>query len=195
MSQKKSPVTKKSSLSQAKINALFISEGGRMLNELDNLIENKSIIKGSKELRSFLINIHGLRSALFVMDRPDLSAIAERIENLTREEETEMIYAETPAFLKELRELIAQVAVLDAENKDNKVYISECDEDRLFLCDKLQIILYACDDYNDCVIESTLKQLRAKKWSKDTDDLLVFISDQLLLGNFGKISAAIRGFL
>ena len=195
MIQKKSSVPKKSSLSQAKINALFISEGGRMLKELDNLIEGKSIIKGSSELRSFLINIHGLRSALFVMDRPDLSALAERIENFTREENAEMIYAETPAFLEELRTLIAQTAVLDAENNNNKVYVSESDEDRMFLCDKLQIILYACDDYNDCVIECELKQLRLKKWSKATDDLLTLISDQLLLGDFSKISAVIRGFL
>ena len=166
-----------------------------MLSDLDNLIESKSIIKGSQELRSFLISVHGLRSALFAMDRPDLSAAAARLELLCREENTNMVYAEAPAFLEELRTYIAQVAALDAEHKDGKVYICESEEDRLFLREKLLIIQNACEDYDDHAIEKALEQLHAKKRGKTAEDMLALISDQLLRGDFGKISETIQAFV
>ena len=195
MLPKKSSAAKTSTLNPSKINALFVSEGDRMLNELNNMIENKSILKGSQGLRSFLINVHGLRSALFVMNEPELSAAAARLELLCREESIDMIYAETPAFLANLQTLIAKIAALDAETKDGKVYISEGKEDKEFLREKLLVIQIACKDYDDRAIESTIEQLRKKRWSQTTEELLVFITDQLLLGDFRKISETIENII
>ena len=179
----------------SKINALFISQGNKMSSELESLIEKKSIIKGSKELRSYLISVHGLRSALMVMGRPDLSATAASLENFSREENTEMIYAETPAFLEDLRAFITEITALSEKSKDGKANLNENEEDKQFLCEKLQIIQSACERYNDLVIESTLEQLRTKQWSQTTDDLLTFISDHLLFGDFPQISETVQSFI
>ena len=195
MLPEKQSAAKKKTPAASRINALFISEGSRMLSELENLIKNGNIIKGSKELRSYLINVHGLRSALFVMNRPDLSATATRLEKFSREENTDMIFAETPAFLEDLRAFIAKLTAADEESKKATVNIIENEEDKRFFVEKLQLIKSACENYDDLIIESTLEQLHAKECSQSTEHLLAYIANQLLFGDFQKISEAVQDFI
>ena len=174
------------------IDSLFVSEGGKILHELSELIANKDINKGSEGLRKYLVTVHGLRSVLAVMERIDLSGVATTLEGYCQEENIDKIYAETPAFLESLREFIAEKAAIVEQNSVEN--INDSDEDKAYLDEKLSIILSACDGYDEAAIENALRQLSANKWSQTTANLLSFISEQLLFSGFRQISQAIREY-
>ena len=69
------------------------------------------------------------------------------------------------------------------------------DEDKDFLKQKLLAILEACDDFDDMAIEDIISELKTKKWSKETNDLIGVMAEQLLLSGFDEIKEAIEGFL
>ena len=144
---------------------------------------------GTEEWHTYRVHVHGIKTALVNIGRKDLSATAMRLEGLSREEDIEAITAETPAFLEALRDLISEI--VPPENEAGEA-ISKDEEDRQFLQEKLEVILAACHAYYNIAAEEALRELQTKKWSRATQKLLAFVSDQLLLGGFDEIIDAIQ---
>ena len=174
------------------LNTLFVIEGSGILSELENLFEN-GISADSESLRAFIIRVHGIKSVLAYMNRTDLSDLAEKLENWGRKNNIEAIYAETPAFLECLRALVSEITLL--EEGIDKPCIDKEEEDKEFLLEKLQAIKAVCEDYGDLVIEEALSDLNTKIWSQQTNELLTFVSGQLLLSNFKEIANTIDKYM
>ena len=165
--------------------ALFAKDAGRAVGVIENLLE-KGIANVENGLRTYTIHMHGLRGALANIDRLSLSSVAKDLEDLSRKEENiRLLESTTPEFLTELKNLISELSTVSAKEEDG------VDKDRDFLQGMLEKILKACDDYDDMAIEGYLEELKAKEWSRTTNNLLSEITEQLLLSGFDEIKEAI----
>ncbi|MCL2294856.1 MAG: PAS domain-containing protein [Spirochaetes bacterium] len=163
-----------------KLAELFARDAVKILSILEDLFE-KGISPGSEELRTYTIHVHGLKSALANIGETNLSGLAGELEDACREEKIKLINAETPVFLKNVREFIAKTAPsADAS-------VEESEEDRNFLQEKFEVIKAACKEYDDVAVENALCELKTKRWSRPTHELLLTISDHLLMGSFDEI--------
>ena len=167
---------------------IFLMDANRSLIILEDLItKNKTLTK--EDLRTYTIHVHGLKSALSNIGKKDISSLAMKLEELGRKEDLESIATQTPIFLAKLRNYMEEIAPLKHEN------ISNIDEDTSLLKEKLQVIIDACKEYDDILIDETLEFLNLKKWSQPTMELLSFISKNTLLSGFDEISDEIKKFL
>ena len=170
-----------------KINKIFLLDANKSLNVLEKLFQNGTDLN-SDELRTYTIHIHGLKSALANIGKMDISAVAMKLEEFGRCEDIEAINAETPAFFDSLREFMKEITQQDEES------IDEASEEKNLLYKKLKIIYEACEEYDDIIIEEAINELKSKMWSKSTNLLLAFITEQTLLSGFEEIRDSIKVF-
>ena len=171
--------------------ALFVKDSDRAVNIIDELIA-RGIGSDEESLRTYTIHMHGLRGALANIGKISLSSRAKNLEDLSRSKSNiPILEKETPIFTDDLKELIEELA---SKMNEGSGEVDAQDEDKDFLNQKLTSILEACDDYDDMVIEECLVELKAKKWSKSTNDLLAVIAEQLLLSGFDEIKEALKTF-
>ena len=169
-----------------KLIELFLMDANKAVKILEDLL--KSDMRDSEDLRSFTVHIHGMKSALANINKHVLSGVAGKLEDLGREGDVETVKAEAPLFLESLKELITEITPPKSKDPES---ISESEEDKPFLHKRLKIILPACREYEDVVIEKALEQLKTKKWSAKTEKLISDIGDQLLLSGFDEIEELI----
>ena len=133
-------------------------------------------------MRAYIINVHGMKSALANIGKMDLSAVALKLEMAARECKLEIVTSETSGFLSSLRAFVEDIKPL------KKAVINEAvDEDKPYLFEKLLIIKAACEEYDESTAEEVLKELRETEWSQHTEELLGKISEQLLCSDFDEI--------
>ena len=172
--------------------ALFVKDSGKAVNIIDELLK-KGLSIDAESLRTYTIHMHGLRGALANIGKASLSSRAKNLEDLSRDESNILILEkETPLFIDDLEALIDELAanLIDAGGN-----VDAGDEDKELLEQKLAAVLEACDDFDDIAIEDILEELKEKKWSKETNDLLGVVAEQLLLSGFDEIKEAIEAFL
>jgi len=167
---------------------IFLRDAGKALETLE-AIADKNDYTDEDSLRTYIINIHGMKSALANIGKMDLSAVAMKLETAGREKKFEIIVSETPAFLASLRAFAEEIA--PRRKTDN---IEETDEDKTYLRDKLLEIKNACEEYDGTAADKILDALRKKAWSKGTEELLAKISEQLLCSDFDEIVTEIDNF-
>ena len=97
-------------------------------------------------------------------------------------------FAETPAFLNALRTYVEEITPQD------KAVVAAEDEDKTFLREKLLVIKAACEEYDESCVESVLAELRKMTWSRQTEELLGRIAEQLLHSDFDEIAESIDKF-
>ncbi|MCL1819316.1 MAG: ATP-binding protein [Oscillospiraceae bacterium] len=144
---------------------------------------------GEDDLRSYVINVHGMKSALANIGKKDLSAVALKLEQMGRDGNTDAVKAETPEFLTSLNAVIDEIAPKQEDTQET------ADDDVSLLKEKLEVIKSACELYDETSAEAALSELREKKWSPKVNDLLNTISEHLLHSDFDEISAAIDEFI
>jgi CheY-like chemotaxis protein len=113
---------------------------------------------GSDDLQMYIVNIHGLKSALANIGETKLSGIAKELEQAGRDRNTGLMAKETPELINALKSLITK---LKPAEEDNDLEISE--EDSGFLHDKLLEIKEACTMFDSDSVETALNDLRQKK--------------------------------
>ncbi|MCL1855488.1 MAG: response regulator, partial [Clostridia bacterium] len=150
------------------------------------VLSKKNDYRNEDHMRSYLINVHGMKSALANVGRMDLSAMALKLEMAGREGNTEMIESETPAFLNALR---AFTEALMPAPKDES---SAVDEAPSFIHEQLLKITAACAEYDVNTAAEVLAELRKTKGSKRTSELLGAIAEHLLHSDFEKIVQAVE---
>jgi HPt (histidine-containing phosphotransfer) domain-containing protein len=148
---------------------------------LDAIVE-KDGSYSEDDIRSYVIYVHGLKSALANIGNMDLSAIALKLEQSGRDENLEIITSETPAFLDSLRILVEEL-VPQKESIDDEAI----DEDRPYLRKELLAIIKACEEYDKNAADDVLAKLREKTWAAPTKELLGTISGHLLHSDFDEV--------
>ena len=145
---------------------------------------------GEDELRRYVINMHGIKSALANIGSVALSADALRLEQSGRGRDIGALRAGTPGFVKSLRDLIIKIA---GEEKTGGDAAGEANIN--FLREKLTGICNACSNYDEAVAGEILSRLREMKWPKQVRELLAKLAELLLHSEFEEIISAAEKYL
>ena len=167
---------------------IFVRDAMKALAELEKIVA-KNDYSNDSVLRSYIINVHGMKSALANVGKMDLSAIALKLETAGREEKFDILTSETRGFMSSLSEFVEELKPEKKEAVDEHTA-----EDEEYLNEKLLVIKTACDEFDDTTADAALKELKAKAWSDKTEDLLSYISEKLLHSDFDEIVAEIDDF-
>ena len=177
-----------------KLAEIFLRDAKKSLGTLESIF-NKGALGVGDDLRTYIIHVHGMKSALANIKNLELSNIAARLENLGREEKFEEIVAETPAFLDELRTLIEKLTPEADPAKEMADEATETDEDISYLHEKLLDIRASCEEYDEIVPGEILEELGSKTWSKSIKEFIDAISRHLMLSEFDEIVDAVDRFM
>jgi len=141
------------------------------------------------DIREYTIHTHGMKGALVSIGNTYLAAIAQKLEQMGRDNKINMILNETPDFLKALQEYTDSVQPGQQHTSEDPT-----DEDKSLLEEKLLLIKSACDDFDSNAVDEALATLKEKPWPSQTTDLLEMISEKLLHSEFDEIVELIERF-
>ena len=161
---------------------IFARDALKTLATLEALAE-KNDYSNEDDMRTYIINVHGIKSALANIGKMDLSAIALKLEMAGRERKLEIITSDTSSFLSSLRAFVEELTPRKENNNGETI-----NEDNAFLRDKLLEIKAACKDFDENIVDEALAELRTKTWSQQTKELLGTISEYLLHSDFDEIA-------
>ncbi|MCL2183674.1 MAG: ATP-binding protein [Chitinispirillia bacterium] len=88
---------------------IFAQDARKSIAAIDALV-TKGAPYGEDDIQTFVIHTHGMKSALAYVGKMDLSAAAQKLETLAKENNIDMMLAEIPAFLNALRTLTEELA-------------------------------------------------------------------------------------
>ena len=159
----------------------FLRDAKKAIAALEAL-SDKNDYGDEGNLRSYVINTHGIKSALANMGNMELSAVAMKLEMAGRGGDLETITSATQVFLEALR---AFTEVIKARNEEN--IGGENIENNPLLKEKLLVIRAACENYDEIVADRELAILRKIAWQPEIKALLDTISDKLLHSDFTEI--------
>ena len=137
------------------------------------------------DIQTYIITVHGLKSALSNIGETELSAAAHELEKAGKAREAGVMLSETPVFLNKLRAVIQKVRPVKAGD-------DTIDEDRAYLFDQLRLIHAAALQLDGKSIKNALALLKNKNWSPQTTELLDGIAIHLLHSDFEEIAEATR---
>ena len=171
---------------------VFARDAQNSLAVLDKIIAEGNL-NNNDDLRTYIIHIHGMKSALANVGNMELSADALKLEQSAREGNIKAISAESPAFLRLLHNYVQLIAPENSDEDDSESNFVE--EDTSYLYETLLVIRAACEEYDDNTVGRVLKELGNKTWSQPVKKLLITISGLLLHSDFDKVSETITEFM
>ena len=166
----------------------FLHDASKLLAAIKGIVNNGAY--DDNEMKTYVINTHGIKSALANIGKKELSAAALKLELAGREKNIDVIKTETPAFLSSLQSLIEELS-----SKQNKAAGEAPDEDRGYLREKLLEIKSACEEYDENTAEKTIEELRKKSWSEINKKILEQIDEALLHSEFDEIINIVNEFI
>jgi HPt (histidine-containing phosphotransfer) domain-containing protein len=166
---------------------IFARDAVKALTTLDS-IHKKNDYENKVSLRTYVVNVHGIKSALANIGKKELSAVALKLETAGRNGNLDIIISETPAFLDSLRTLLEEISSHEED-------AGTVDEDIPYLREMLTAISAACEDYDENTADILLGELKKKSWSKETGEILSTISEHLLHSDFDEIIYVILKFI
>ncbi|MCL2757283.1 MAG: ATP-binding protein, partial [Coriobacteriia bacterium] len=167
---------------------IFVRDARKALEALEAAVE-KDDYSDEDTLRTYTINVHGMKSALANVGKMDLSAEALKLETASREGKLDIVITETPAFIRSLRAFTDELVPQKNEAADEEIA-----EDKVYLEEMLRVIHDASNEFDEQAIEKALVGLEEKTWASKTKELLDRISEQLLHSDFDEIAAEIDLF-
>jgi HPt (histidine-containing phosphotransfer) domain-containing protein len=136
------------------------------------------------DLKSYVINVHGIKSSLANICETALSGVALKLEKAGRDQDIAVMSAETPAFLSALKAVIAKI-------KPRPEYAAEISgEAAAYLREKLLAVQAACAAYDKKTAKAVLNELRQKPWPSRIVSLLEAISTEVFHSAFQKAADA-----
>jgi len=175
-------------LTDPKFAEIFTRDAMRILSTLEEISAgNDYAIEDT--MRTYIINMHGIKSALANMGKMDLSAVALKLEAAGRDGMLDLVESETSSFIGSLREFV--------EDLNPQVHTDEqaTDEDPAYLHKMLLEVKAACENYDEKTADEALAELRKMKWSPTAEGLLRNISELLLHSDFDEAADTIGKFI
>ena len=167
---------------------IFVRDSLKALTVLDE-IAGKNDFSDEDDMRTYVINMHGIKSALANIGKMDLSAIALKLESAGRDAKLDIVESETGPFLAALRTYTEDLVEQNTAGSDE-----EGEDDNELLSKELVKIKEACEEYDENTADEVLANLRKTNWSKNTSELLSKISEHLLHSDFDEIVKEINTF-
>jgi len=172
----------------------FIMDTENVLNVLEGL-KDKLENLDEAGMYSYIIAVHGIKSALANVGEKNLSEVALRLERAGRARDLDTIAAETPALINALQTLIDNYRSAEDERGSINGDDTISDNDRDYLRKKLLIIKNACAEIDKKTAKDALKDLKQKTWPKNIENVLDDIALQLLHSEFRKAAVIADGYL
>jgi CheY-like chemotaxis protein len=165
-----------------KLAKIFIRDASKSIAALEALCTKQDAYSG-EELRTYVINVHGMKSPLASIGEAELSALASRLEQAGRERDASVIASQTPAFLDALREVIEKITPRE-DGEDGGM----TDADQAYLREKLGALKAACAAYNKKAARDAQAEIGQKAWPRQTQERLDVIAERLLHSKFKEIA-------
>jgi CheY-like chemotaxis protein len=175
------PEEKKRKLSE--LEKFFLIDAETSVNKLQEIYANINAL-GGKDMESYEITVHGMKSALANIGETGLCETARRLEQAAVEKNTGVMSQETPAFIDALKILIEKLA---SAKDQSEARVS--DGDTAYLREKLLEVKTACQTMDKAAAKTAMNGLKQKKWPRRVDDALDEISVHLLHSEFEKAAA------
>jgi len=173
--------------SDTELKAIFTRDAESAFSRIKAILSNS--FRRGDDIRQYVIDVHSMKSALANIGEDELSAFARKLEMAGREQDREIMIAETPAFLDALCETIERVK---PKEDDSVKEVSE--DDKKYLSEKMLVIQKASEDYDEITVNSVLNELGQKKWTLSIKEQLDNISMHLLHSDFEKAANAAKDF-
>jgi len=168
---------------------IFARDAEKSIKTIKSGMENN--FKNKEDLQMYIINVHAMKSALANIGEKELSSTAFRLEQAGRENDINVILTETNEFLKKLGNVIIEI-----KHKMEGAETAEDPEESIeLLAEKLKSINEACLTMDKKTAKNIINELREKKWSRKTNELLKQISEHLLHSEFDEVEALINEHL
>ena len=155
--------------------ASFMRDARKAVAALAKLCKDEGF-EDESQLNKFTVVVHGMKSALANIGEAELAQSAQRLEFMGRGQNVEQIEASVPAFLKELQTLLKKL--------ESKQQQDSTDEDTDYLYEKLLAVKKMCGEYDREGATHILVEMKRKKCSKDTREVLERIMKQVLHSDF-----------
>ena len=173
---------------------ILVRDANKAIKALE-VIKEKHGVYSDEDIRTHIINVHGMKSALANIGRMELSAAAMKLEVSGRSGDTAVIASELPVFIDSLRALVEELSPKNETESSDKEPDSAVTEDVSFLREKLSAIKASCEEYDEATIEKLLAELSEKTWAEPSKELLNSISEHLLHSDFDEIVNIINKYL
>jgi signal transduction histidine kinase/DNA-binding response OmpR family regulator len=160
----------------SRIHEIFVRDALKSLTVLEQLHEKDDFTSG-ENLRSYIVNIHGMKSALANIGQGDLSDTASKLETAARNSDYDVVSTQTREFLTSLRSIVEKYT---PQPEPEAIQ----DEDVVLLREKLALIKAACEEYDEDKAEKILRELEDMTWSKSNKQMLSKIAECLLHSDF-----------
>ena len=161
----------------------FIRDASKSIAVLSTLCAKQNAYAAEEDIRMYVINVHGMKSALANIGEPGVSALALKLEQAGREGNVAVMVSETPAFLDALREVIEKI-----KPQEDGADSESTDEDLAYLHETLLVLKAACMAYDKKAAKDALTGLEHKAWPQPTKELLETIAEHLLHSKFKEIT-------
>ena len=168
---------------------VFLRDASKSIAVLDAISEKRGAYN-EDDMRAYIINVHGIKSALSNIGQAELSGFALKLEQAGREGNTDVISSETPVFLNSLRTLLEEITPKE-KNRGGKA----ADGDPAILRGKLFEIKAECEAYNKRPAKGMITELKKNTWPKQTGELLDAIEEHLLHSDFDEIVGIVDKFM
>jgi signal transduction histidine kinase/CheY-like chemotaxis protein len=166
----------------------FARDAQKVIMTLETICKKHDALEDD-DMQQYTISAHAIKSALANVGEADLSAVAKKLEMAGRERDIAVISAETPAFLSDLQTVIRKIM----PKEEDDVHKAE-DEDIAYLQEKLLIFRAACTVYDKKAAKEVIIELKKKKWSRSTKDMLNVLTEHLLHSDFEEAANIARDY-
>ena len=169
------------------IKKFFIQDAKNAMQVLDDLMPKIHELN-NEETETYIITVHGMKSALANIGENELSGIALQLEMAGKNRELAILADKTPVFINALGSLCAQfkeyeqVPVQPEEEENSSAEITG--ENALFLHEKLLEIAAACDIYDKLTAKAALDELKQKLWPDHINTVLDELAVHILHSAF-----------
>jgi signal transduction histidine kinase/DNA-binding response OmpR family regulator len=167
---------------------LFAKDARKALPIFENTLKNIDFAT-DENLHLFTISVHGMKSALANTGEKEISELAASLEKAGKERDKNILQSETQKFIDALQSIIAKIERKTEAKPEQPVQ----DENPAYLCEQLEIIRKACEDYDSRTASHALANLEKMTWTKSTKDTLNKISEHILFSAFEEASAKATG--
>ena len=178
---KENSAEKKTILSD--LGKFFLIDAGNAANKLEEIYAKINDL-GEKDIESYRIAIHSIKSALANIGEAGLSETAHRLEQATIEKNIAVISQETPAFIDTLKSLIEKMGPAE-DLSDARI----TGEDTAYLREKLIEVKTACEMMDKKAAKTAMNDLKQKKWPRRINDVIDELSVNLLHSDLEKVAA------
>ncbi|MCL2441367.1 MAG: ATP-binding protein [Treponema sp.] len=179
-----------------KLKEIFLIDAENTVRVLEGL--SKEIKKLNEyDLNSYIITVHGIKSALTGIGEKELSDLAYKLEQAGKNKNFDLMASDTPVLINALSALVKDFRSRETEG----IYDTSCDascdisrEDQVYLHEKFEEIKIACEKYDVKTAKKALADLKLKIWPRLITGINEEISVYLLNGEFKKVLIAIEKY-